>query len=207
MNKVGEILREERKRQNLSINDIESKTRIRNKYLLAIEKSDWEIFPSKTYILGVIKSYGSLLKLDEEKLVAFFRREYEQADNQKFKKKITSKQLTPSSSKIIRIGIIAFIMLFASYFGYQVINLITPPKLEIIAPKNDYLPPRTEKFELIGIAEKDAIVEVNRQRYLLDEENKFSIKIPIKDKQAKVTIKIIGANGKETSVTRIFKVL
>lgn len=207
MQTIADVLIKKRTKLGLSLTDIEKSTRIRKKYLIAIESSDWKVFPSKTYILGVIKSYGSILDLDQDKLLAFFRREYEQTDTQRFKQKINKKQLVPSSTRIMQVGIVILVLVFAMYFGLQLVNLFTPPKLEIIAPIQDYLPPRTEKFELVGRTEKDAIVEVNGQRYMINENNQFAVKIPVVDKKAKITIKIIGANGKETITTRIFKVL
>ncbi|OGK16896.1 hypothetical protein A2690_03470 [Candidatus Roizmanbacteria bacterium RIFCSPHIGHO2_01_FULL_39_12b] len=207
MQTVGQILKSERKRLEYSIEDIEKKTRIRKKYLEGLEQSNWSLFPSKTYILGVLKSYGSLLNLNEEKLDAFFRREYERTDSQKFTRKVNAKQLIPSSKIYMRLGIVFSVLLLALYFGVQLVHLLTPPKVEIVAPINDHLPPRTQKFDLIGLTEKDAIVEINGERYVLNEENQFSAKIPILKKNTKVTINVTGANGKKTTITKIYRIL
>ncbi len=201
------MLKKERERRGFSIETVEEKTRVRKKYIQAIEESNWTLFPSKTYVLGVLKSYGTLLDLDEVKLTAFFRREYERTDLQKFKKKIETKQLTPTSKVYTKIGIIISIILFIVYFGIQIINLMTPPKISILQPTSDNLPPRTEKFDLVGTTEKDALVEINGERYVLDDKNQFRKKIPIVDKVATVTITITGANGKKTTLKKTYRVL
>ena len=206
MKTVGQILKIERSRRGFSVGDVERETRIRRKYLEAIEESNWVLFPSKTYVLGVLKSYGNFLDLDEEKLIAFFRREYERVDHQKFKQKIETRQLTPASKLYMKFGVIISIILFIIYFGLQIIHLITPPQVTIVAPVSEILPPRTEKFELVGETEADAIVEINGSRQVLDDSNQFVIKIPVIKKMAKVTIVITGANGKKTTLIKTYRV-
>jgi len=206
MKTVGQILKIERSRRGFSVGDVERETRIRRKYLEAIEESNWVLFPSKTYVLGVLKSYGNFLDLDEEKLIAFFRREYERVDHQKFKQKIETRQLTPASKLYMKFGVIISIILFIIYFGLQIIHLITPPQVTIVAPIGEILPPRTEKFELVGETEADAIVEINGSRQVLDDSNQFVIKIPVIKKMAKVTIVITGANGKKTTLIKTYRV-
>src|SRR3989338_1476019 len=206
MQTVGQLLKTERIRQNFSIEDIEIKTRIRKKYITAIEESDWKIFPSKTYITGIIKSYGSYLKLDEEKLIPFFRREYEKTDSQKFKRRLNIQQLTPNAKTYFKIGIILVNLLFIIYFGFQIIRLITPPSVTIISPVTNVLPKRTEKIEFIGKTEKDAIVDINGEKVFIDDTGIFKIQIPLINKKANVKIKVTGANGKITTLTKKLQV-
>jgi len=206
MQTVGQLLKTERIRQNFSIEDIEIKTRIRKKYITAIEESDWKIFPSKTYITGIIKSYGSYLKLDEEKLIPFFRREYEKTDSQKFKRRLNIQQLTPNAKTYFKIGIILVTLLFTIYFGFQIIRLITPPSVTIISPVTNVLPKRTEKIEFIGKTEKDAIVDINGEKVFIDDTGIFKIQIPLINKKANVKIKVTGANGKITTLTKKLQV-
>ncbi len=72
---VGDILRRERERQNLSIKDIEQATSIRALYIEAIEKSENDKLPGEVYTKGFIKNYANFLKLDSESLVRQYRDE------------------------------------------------------------------------------------------------------------------------------------
>ena len=72
---VGDILRRERERQNLSIKDIEKATSIRALYIEAIEKSENDKLPGEVYAKGFIKNYANFLKLDGESLVRQYRDE------------------------------------------------------------------------------------------------------------------------------------
>lgn len=201
LTKVGEYLKSERKLKRISLSQLEELTKIRQKQLIAVEESDWSQFPSKTYTLGVIKAYSRALKLDEEKMMAFFRREYELSETTKFKQKIRLKEYTPISRKIFLIISLVFFLLFSMYFANQIRLYVSPPAVEILEPTKDHLK-RVQKFTVAGKTEKNAIVEVNGKLLPLDEKNIFSIQIPLVDNPTVVKIVVTGANGKKTVVEK-----
>ena len=61
---LGDILREEREKQNLTIKDVERDTSIRSLYIASIEKGEYDVLPGEVYLKGFIKSYAAYLKLD-----------------------------------------------------------------------------------------------------------------------------------------------
>jgi cytoskeleton protein RodZ len=65
---VGNKLREARTRRHLSMQDAEAATKIRGRYLQAIENEDWDQLPGETYARAFIRTYGSFLGLDGERL-------------------------------------------------------------------------------------------------------------------------------------------
>ncbi|HEX8051127.1 MAG TPA: helix-turn-helix domain-containing protein [Solirubrobacterales bacterium] len=71
---VGTKLREARTRRKLSLTDVEGAIKIRVRYLQAIEDEDWEQLPGDTYARAFIRTYGSLLGLDGERLAEEHRR-------------------------------------------------------------------------------------------------------------------------------------
>lgn len=66
------ILAEERTRQEKTIKDVERATRIRGKYLQAIEEENFGILPGRAYTIAFIRSYASFLGLDSDPLVKEF---------------------------------------------------------------------------------------------------------------------------------------
>jgi cytoskeleton protein RodZ len=74
---VGSILRQARKRQGMDIGTVEERTKIRAKYLRALEEDDWDVLPGPAYARGFIRAYAELLGLDSEVLVEEFRRGHE----------------------------------------------------------------------------------------------------------------------------------
>jgi cytoskeletal protein RodZ len=71
---VGKKLREARTRRKLSLVEVEAETKIRPRYLQAIENEEWEQLPSETYARAFIRTYGRLLGLDGERLAEEQRR-------------------------------------------------------------------------------------------------------------------------------------
>ncbi len=64
MFEIGNTLREARTRQNLDFMELEQATKIRGKYLRALEDERFEILPSQTYVKGFLRSYADYLGLD-----------------------------------------------------------------------------------------------------------------------------------------------
>lgn len=74
---IGNTLREARIRRGLSIADVEAITKIRGKYLEALEENDFEVIPGPTYVKGFLRTYALLLELDADALVSEYRSDYE----------------------------------------------------------------------------------------------------------------------------------
>src|SRR6266511_2924176 len=61
---IGNSLREARLRQGLDFPEIEQGTKIRAKYLRALEDEQFEVLPAQTYVKGFLRSYAEYLGLD-----------------------------------------------------------------------------------------------------------------------------------------------
>lgn len=72
---LGNTLREERERQNLSIDDIEQGTSIRALYIEAIENGEYDKLPGEVYTRGFIKNYAKFLGLDGDEFAKQFTAE------------------------------------------------------------------------------------------------------------------------------------
>ncbi|MGH2921587.1 MAG: helix-turn-helix domain-containing protein, partial [Gaiellaceae bacterium] len=64
MFEIGNSLREARLRQALEFPQIEQATKIRSKYLRALEEEQFEVLPAQTYVKGFLRSYAEYLGLD-----------------------------------------------------------------------------------------------------------------------------------------------
>ena len=64
MFEIGNSLREARLRRQLELADAEHGTKIRGKYLRALEDERFELLPSHTYVKGFLRSYAEFLGLD-----------------------------------------------------------------------------------------------------------------------------------------------
>jgi Helix-turn-helix domain/RodZ C-terminal domain len=66
---IGSSLREARLRQNLDFPELEERTKIRPKYLRALEDERFDILPAPTYVRGFLRSYADALGLDGQPFV------------------------------------------------------------------------------------------------------------------------------------------
>lgn len=71
---VGRKLREARTRRKLSLAEVEAATKIRGRYLQAIENDEWDQLPDDIYARAFVRTYGRFLGLDGERLAEEQRR-------------------------------------------------------------------------------------------------------------------------------------
>ena len=64
MFEIGNSLREARLRQHLEFPEIEQATKIRGKYLRALEDEQFDVLPAQTYVKGFLRSYAEYLGVD-----------------------------------------------------------------------------------------------------------------------------------------------
>ena len=76
MFEIGNSLREARLRQGLDFVEIEQSTKIRGKYLRALEDEQFEVLPAQTYVKGFLRSYADHLGLDGQLYVDEFNSRY-----------------------------------------------------------------------------------------------------------------------------------
>src|SRR5437016_9353551 len=74
---IGTTLREARMRARIDISEVEARTKIRAKYLRAIENEEWDLLPGPVYVKSFLRTYGDFLGLDSRLLIDDFKRRYE----------------------------------------------------------------------------------------------------------------------------------
>jgi cytoskeletal protein RodZ len=66
---IGTTLRDARTRQGLEFPELEERTKIRPKYLRALEDERFDILPAPTYVRGFLRSYAEALGLEPQPFV------------------------------------------------------------------------------------------------------------------------------------------
>lgn len=64
-------------RERIDVSEIEAKTKIRAKYLRALENEEWDLLPGPTFVKSFLRTYGAALGLDGKALVEEYRLNYE----------------------------------------------------------------------------------------------------------------------------------
>jgi cytoskeleton protein RodZ len=95
MPEIGQTLREARMRQRIDMTEVETATKIRAKYLRALENEEWDLLPGSTFVKTFLRTYADYLGIDSRLLVEEYRQRYERP---------TTQDLTPFTAGIGRHG-------------------------------------------------------------------------------------------------------
>lgn len=200
---VGEILIREREKKGLTLKQVEKEIKIRERYLASIEQNNWTIFSSKIYIIGILKNYAKFLDIDQQKIIAFFRRDYEKNEEGSFKKHVSRNYIYPETKKLVIAGITFLVFLFVSYFVFQLTQFLKPPRIEIISPTTTTVK-NLDIIPIEGKTEKDAAITIFGERVYQNKEGMFHYDFPIHQGKNELSIEVTGANGKKSIIKKIF---
>jgi cytoskeleton protein RodZ len=82
MPEIGETLRETRMRRRIDMTEVEAATKIRAKYLRALENEEWDLLPGPTFVKTFLRTYAEYLDLDPRLLVEEYRQRFERPATQ-----------------------------------------------------------------------------------------------------------------------------
>jgi cytoskeleton protein RodZ len=119
---IGNSLREARLRQGLEFPEIEQSTKIRGKYLRALEEEQFDVLPAQTYVKGFLRSYADYLGLDGQLYVDEFNSRYvrgeledEQEGEQPFKPRVARQSrgsALQNKAVVVTVAVIAGLTVF-----------------------------------------------------------------------------------------------
>src|SRR6185295_10333352 len=77
MIKAGSKFLEARLGKRIKLEEVSKATKIREDFLEAIEKGDYQKLPSSAYAYGFVRNYARFLELDEDQMIALFKRDFD----------------------------------------------------------------------------------------------------------------------------------
>ncbi len=133
---VGEKLRDARETRGVDLFRVERDTKIRSKYLAALEEGDFTDLPGDVYARGFLRNYATYLGLDPDELEDEWREEAGHAEP--VRPMISGPQPLTMRRKIVFqqshvvIGLVLVIVLVvASYFGFQLTRYLSYPTIAV----------------------------------------------------------------------------
>lgn len=202
---LGEKLKRIRGDLKLSLDDVERATKIRKKYLKAIESNDYSSLPADVYMRGFLKNYSKILGISEEKVLDMYKKERGIVDNiSQAKKKKPANYL--KSPKVI-ITPRTFVVLFTaiaglaiiSYIAYEIFIFNSSPKLNIISPSNNAVVKKSF-VDITGKTDQGTDIYINGQKVNTSEEGDFKVSIGLGQKGVNL-IKVLAKNIKNGKTT------
>lgn len=206
MKTVGQVLQEERLNKGITLNEAERSTKIRTEILARIEQDNFEGLPAATVVKGFIKNYGEFLGLDSEKLLALFRRQFDES-------KATPGEILPDLSpkegprfvvtpgRALGLGVTILVLGFAGYLLAQYQSFAAAPAL-LVAEPSDNLRVNNGTVEVAGRTDRDARLAINGQDIQLTESGAFSVSVSLPDGVTELTIRAVNKLGRVTTVKK-----
>ena len=117
----GQLLRAERLKRGLSINEVARRLHLSAQQIHAIEEEDFSKLPSGTYLRGFIKNYSNLLQLDTNAMLRLLTQSAPVASRQSILKSSSTVPLTVSKRSYSgRRGLGAIMVLMLALLGYGI---------------------------------------------------------------------------------------
>lgn len=204
---VGEKLRAQRKRQGLSLEKAEEETRVRIKYLEALEKDAYADLPADVYAQGFLAKYAEFLGTGKEELIREFRQERGSSSvPKKLAPEVRLKEIRAVLTTKTIILMVVFLVIFGllGYIFYAVENFTSPPNLEIQSPSTETVI-RQDSVEIMGKTNEGVSLKINDQVVFLDDNGNF--KETVKLQQGLNNIELRATNRIKKETVKVIKIL
>ncbi len=163
--KLGEILLMARQSRGIELERAARDTKIRARYLAALEAGDFRELPGSVYTKGFLRNYAQYLGLDPDVVVAHYRRELGGRAAERVS--IVAKRLrAPRGGLTLTPGLFVGVVLtlavlgFAGYIAVQFLRFAQPPELAVTRPATVESTIDAETTTLAGTATAGATVTI-----------------------------------------------
>jgi len=139
---LGDSLRQQREKRGITLDQAAADTRIREKFLKALEDGDLQSLPGAVYTKGFLRNYAEYLGLDDEESVVQFHQERggpPAETKRRFApmKPVGGRSLVFTPTVFVPVVVIGLIVLFVGYLYYQFTSFAVAPALDVTEPATD----------------------------------------------------------------------
>jgi cytoskeletal protein RodZ len=166
---VGETLQLARERKGVDLYRAERDTKIRLRYLEALEDSDWDELPAPVYTKGFLRNYAIYLGLEPDEILDRWREEMEQlrtatrvavAPPPMPLVEPGGRRFTLSPAIIVALLVVVVIALFFGYLGVQFMRFVDVTPVALTYPANVVSTIDAEQVTLQGTAGRGALIAI-----------------------------------------------
>lgn len=167
--KLGEVLREAREAKGADLARVERETKIRERYLSALERGEYRELPGAVYTKGFLRNYAAYLGLDPEYLIDLYRLETASGSTDRPSVPRPPRPISVRRRRtfVITPGAVAAAILtilvgaFVAWLGYEFVNFARTPELRITDPAGDVSAHSGSTITLRGVTAPNATVTVS----------------------------------------------
>lgn len=200
---VGDELRIRREELGYSLHKVEVATKIRGRYLRAIEASDFAHLPNDVYSRGFVRQYAQYLGLSGAEYARRYQAERggEAKLTQQVKPRAVPLRLGATSRWAASLAVLAVLALIIGYLVWQFSSLTSAPRLTVTSPIKDQVVDSTS-IAVKGVTDPGADVFLNDVALPSDVNGSFSTSLALQPGVNEVRIVAKNKLGKQTNITR-----
>lgn len=152
---IGASLRDRRLELGISFEEIVARTRIRQSYLEALEREEFESFPGDAYLKGYLKGYAECLGLDAQQLLAALPKKAPTSPHSNLVETASLSSLgggSPRSPLLSRGGLLLTVLLILLVLGWLLFgrqSIVSQPEVvnqpAVVKPRENPLPAAVEQ--------------------------------------------------------------
>lgn len=214
MARLGELLRSQRERMGLTLEQAAEDTRIREKFLGAIEGGDYQSLPGAVYTKGFLRNYAEYLDLDADELVVLYQAERGIAEPPRSfepMRPIMRRGVILTPAVLLPLLVLGGVALFVGYLYYQFSTFATPPRIEIVEPPTDTVAQSAE-YVVRGRTVPDGRVTIRvfpGPEIVADirpgADGAFSARVQLKPGPNHIEVEVLDATGKVNKESRTIR--
>ena len=209
MIRIGQEFQEERKKQNLTLEEVARATKIREEFLVAIERGDHKKLPSPAYAYGFVRNYAKFLGLPVEKSLALFSRDFDEKKSIEILPKglISTGEFSILKFKIGRSAFLISVVLVAvaSFLFFQYRSALFNPTLTIDSPRENQTI-NSLTVEVRGKTDPNATLTVDNEQIPIDSNGSFKKQISVFPGRRTLVFQVENKFGRLTQLKRSISV-
>lgn len=186
--KLGAVLRTAREARFIDLSRVERDTKIRVRYLTALEGGDYRDLPGSVYTRGFLRNYGLYLGLDPEYLIDLYRLESGGAVDRptmpSSRRPMATRQgrsLVVSSGAVVAAILTLLVVAFVVYLVGEFVTFARTPDLRVTDPAADVLAWQGTAYTIRGVTEPNSTITTDGLRQnpstTADADGAFSVRV------------------------------
>jgi cytoskeletal protein RodZ len=186
--KLGEVLRTAREAKFIDLARVERDTKIRVRYLSALERGDYRDLPPPVYTKGFLRNYGLYLELDPEYLIDLYRLEsglgIDRPAMSMRPRPMAARQgrsLVVTSGAVAAVILTVLVVAFIVYLVGEFVTFARTPDLRITDPAGDVAAFTGTEYTIRGVTEPNSTIKTDGLRQnptiTADAQGAFSVRV------------------------------
>ncbi|SFA73089.1 protein RodZ, contains Xre-like HTH and DUF4115 domains [Bacillus sp. cl95] len=195
MTELGNRLKEARLTKGLSLDDLQTITKIQKRYLIGIEEGNYDVMPGKFYVRAFIKQYAEAVQLDPEELFDQYKDDIPTIRNEELPEQLSRvksrKTITESNPKVFAVLptllVVVFVVGALGLLYYFLQN----------NADDDALEPVDKEKAPINVV--DDLKDKEKEEVPVEEEEKEPVEEPAKEETPKQELTVVEGKGAKST--------